>query len=397
VTYQRELFPTTRRAYLALADALVFLRGVPDNTFDSCVTDPPYEIFLLGNDWDRTGIAFSVEFWSEVLRVLKPGARLVAFGAPRKYHRLVCAIEDAGFDIDDLYVWLKGGANMPKGGWCSPAIDKHLGRSADREVIGERTLSGTAALSIAERGGTHSIGVSGAGRSKVVPITAAASDEAKRWEGWAWLLKGCHEPICFARKPSDGSGVASLLKWGTGALNVTACAIPRGPGNQSWPPNVALDDEAAEALSAISGETKCASNTNPTKQAGRAFHGNGKPRVWAAEALNKGDTGTAERYFPKFNYVRKANKTEKGDGCPVASVKPEPLIEWLLKLVTPPGGKALEPFAGSGTALVCGPRVGVNVYGIELKPEHHAFALARSGAEEWRSIAQEILSGDSCL
>ncbi len=374
--------------YLAHADSMEWLETLPENHFDWCVTDPTYEIGILNQGWDKTGIAHNPELWRRVLRVLKPGARLIAFAAPRTYHRLVCAVEDAGFRIDDQLVWLKGGANMPKGGWCSPAIDKHLGQK--REVIGTRVLSGTAALSIKERGGTHSVGVDSRGAKKEVDITASASDEAKAWEGWAWNLKPTDEPIVLARKPPEGSAVASLLKWGTGALNIATTAVPRGPGNCSWPPNVLLDDEAAEVLGAQSGETKCASNTKPTNQAGRAFHGSGKPQVWAAEALNKGDSGTAERYFPKFNYTRKANKTEKvlpnGETCPktLVSLKPEPLMRWLVGMVGRPGHKGLDIFAGSGSTLVAAAELGIECYGIELDEGHYRFAMKRTGAKPWQ-------------
>ncbi|MDX1527030.1 MAG: DNA methyltransferase [Gammaproteobacteria bacterium] len=372
--------------YLAHSDCMNWLPQLPANHFDWCVTDPTYEIGILGNDWDKTGIAHRPDVWREVLRVLKPGARLIAFAAGRRYHRMACAIEDAGFQIDDLYVWLKGGANTMKGGWCAPAIDKHLGR--EREVIGERTLSGTAALSIQERGGTHSVGVDARGAKKVIPVTASASDEAKHWEGWAWQTRGYHEPICFARKPPEKSAVHSLVKYGCGALNVTACAVPRGPTTTSLPPNIALDAEAAADVSTQSGTTKCGANKASTSSDG-AFHGGGKRVNWSVEQVNKGDFGTAERYFPKFNYVRKANKTEKvlDDGTlapkSLASIKPDPLMRWLVQLVGRPGHRGLDIFAGSGSTLVAASALGIESYGIELHPDHYAFAMRRSGAETW--------------
>lgn len=373
-------------------DALDWLPKIPSNTFDACVTDPPYEIGILGHGWDKTGIAYRTDLWGEVLRVLKPGARLLAFGYPTRFHRMVTAIEDAGFRIDDQLVWLKGGANMMKGGWVSPAIDKHLG--LERRVVGTRTLSGTAAIPTSERGGTHSVGVSGAGRSKEVDVTANASQEAKSWAGWSWQLKPSHEPICLARKPFKGSAVSNLLRYGTGALNVMGAGVKRGPGRVAVAPNILLDSESSESLSEMSGVTKCASNKNPTKQSGKAFHGNGKPQVWAAEALNMGDEGTAARYFPQFNYVRKANRSEKQlqDGTRVPStlpsVKPEPLMEWLITLVGPPGGKILDPFSGSGSTIAAaGERW--RVFGIEKVEEHYDYAMARTGAEPWNEGDEE--------
>lgn len=390
---QSQLF--SKRPFLAHADSLEFLRSVPDNFFDSSVTDTPYEIGILGQDWDRTGITYKVELWREVKRVMKPGGRLLAFHSARRYHRMVCAIEDAGFQIDDMYPWLKGGANMPKGGWVSPAIDKHL--KAEREIIGERTFTGTAALSIKQRGGTHSVGVSSKGAKATKPVTANASDEAKRWAGWAWNLKPGHEPICFARKPSDGSAVASLLKWGTGALNVTGCALPAGNGTTRFPPNVALDEVTAYALSLQSGETKCGANKSASSSAG-AFHGGGKRVEWSAEQLNKGDSGTAARYFPQFVWCRKANDCEKvlADGTVVpetqVSVKAEPLMQYLITLVTPPGGKCLDLFAGSGSTLAAGAKLGFEMYGIEKKREHYEFALKNTGAQLWHLEATQSIN-----
>lgn len=202
----------------------------------------------------------------------------------------------------------------------------------------------------------------------------------------------------MARKPFDGSQVASLLKWETGALNVMGEAIPANEGSQvRWPSTVLLSPESAIELSGQSGETKSASNTKPTRQCGKAFHGNGKPQVWAAEALNKGDTGTAERYFHKFLWSRKANKAEKGtakkgepDACPVDSVKPVPLLRHLVNLTCFPGGSVIDPFAGSGTTLEAASSLGVTAFGIELMEAHADWAMRRWGIERWELDGPEV-------
>jgi DNA modification methylase len=103
---------------------------------DAVVTDPPYELGFMGKAWDASGVAFQVETWEAVLRVLKPGGHLLAFGGTRTYHRMTCAIEDAGFEIRDCLQWIYG-SGFPKSLDVSKAIDKAAG--AEREVIGRRT------------------------------------------------------------------------------------------------------------------------------------------------------------------------------------------------------------------------------------------------------------------
>ena len=91
---------------LHCGDCRTVLADLPENSFDACVTDPPYELKFMGKGWDGTGVAFQVETWKAVLRVLKPGAHLVAFGGTRTYHRMACAIEDAGFEVRDCIMWV---------------------------------------------------------------------------------------------------------------------------------------------------------------------------------------------------------------------------------------------------------------------------------------------------
>jgi hypothetical protein len=188
------------------------LKTYPDNHFDSIVCDPPYELGFMGKAWDSTGIAYDVAMWRECLRVLKPGGHLLAFGGSRTYHRMACAIEDAGFEIRDMIAWVYG-SGFPKSLDVSKAIDKAAG--VEREVVGVRTLTGTAASSSAHVGNLG--GGSGVGASKEVSVTAPATPAAERWQGWGTALKPAHEPIVVARKPlSEGTVAANVLKWGTG-------------------------------------------------------------------------------------------------------------------------------------------------------------------------------------
>lgn len=87
---------------LILGNSLEKLKGLEDNSIDSIVTDPPYELGFMGKKWDNTGIAYNVDLWTECLRVLKPGGHLLAFSGTRTYHRMAVAIEDAGFEVRDM-------------------------------------------------------------------------------------------------------------------------------------------------------------------------------------------------------------------------------------------------------------------------------------------------------
>lgn len=379
---------------IVLGDSRAVLAEIEDDTFDSANTDPPYEIGLLGREWDKTGVAFDRALWAEVLRVLKPGAYLTVCAFPRTYHRVACAVEDVGFTIRDQMAWLKGGASMPKGGRVAPAIDKALG--VERKVVGSRVLSGTAALSLKEKGGTYSVGISSHGKKVTVPITESVSEAAKRWDGWAYNLKPMIEPILIAQKPFKGAAVKNIIENGVGALNVDGCAIPvkGSPGVTRWPPNVILSHASdcrpgacvdwcpASEIAAQSGETRSAGNKRPTSGTG-AFFGSTKGRhAFDVTTVAKGDSGAADRYFPIFHWWGRCSKNEKTLGgrvkCPVDSVKPWSLVRWLIRLTTPVGGYNLDPFEGSGQGQIACHMEGIRHFGIELTPEHHRCAVKRA-------------------
>jgi site-specific DNA-methyltransferase (adenine-specific) len=193
------------------------LKDLPDASIDSIVTDPPYELGFMGKQWDASGVAYNVELWRECLRVLKPGGHLLAFGGTRTYHRMAVAIEDAGFEIRDSIHWMYG-SGFPKSLDVSKAIDKAAG--AEREVTGHR-ITGT----MTSQNGTMNAGNGWLGGQTVVPVTAAATDAAKQWEGWGTALKPAHEPIVVARKPMAGTVAANVLEHGTGALNIDGCRV----------------------------------------------------------------------------------------------------------------------------------------------------------------------------
>lgn len=201
-------------AALFLGDCREVMKELPDNSIDAIVTDPPYELAFMAKQWDRTGIAYDVEMWAEALRVAKPGAHLLAFGGTRTHHRMICAIEDAGWEIRDCLGYLYG-SGFPKSLNISKALDKAAG--VEREVVdtipdrwaGKGNVFQRATQAEAEK----------------VNITIPATDAAKQWQGWGTALKPAWEPIVLARKPLIGTVAENVLRHGTGGINVDGCRV----------------------------------------------------------------------------------------------------------------------------------------------------------------------------
>ena len=201
-------------------DCLEEMKKLPDRSIDAIVTDPPYELAFMGKKWDASGIAYNVDMWGECLRVLKPGGHLLAFGGSRTYHRMACAIEDAGFEIRDSIHWVYG-SGFPKSLSIDKALDKMAG--AEREVIGpsRHHSPGRKATNT-----LRSMNVLYRGEDDGKYDTAPATPAAKQWSGWGSALKPAHEPVVLARKPLDGCTIAeNVLRWGCGGLNVDGCRI----------------------------------------------------------------------------------------------------------------------------------------------------------------------------
>jgi DNA modification methylase len=419
-------------------DCIEVMRSLPSASVDAVVTDPPYGLEFMGKEWDapwkengrwndkphgednqrptdENGVSTGLSRWTtprpsfaaglpfqqwcqlwatECLRVLKPGGHMLAFGGTRTWHRLACAVEDAGFEVRDSIAWLHG-QGFPKSLDVSKAIDKAAG--AEREVVGAKTagMGSGSTFGMLQSEGDNSAAV------KVLDITAPATPDAQAWQGWGTALKPAFEPIVVGRKPLAGSVAANVLAHGTGALNIDACRVGdevryaaytslapasgnrlgaegtqearRGTQGEArryegrWPANVALDESQAAALDAQSGAltsgTLAAHHQRSPKDAGiLGAYGS------AEGERGYGDTGGASRFF----YVAKADRNErpKVDGVAHPTVKPLDLMRWLVRLVTPPGGTVLEPFAGSGTTVEACIIEGFQCIAIEKGDEH---------------------------
>jgi len=203
-----------KRTKLMLGDNIESLKKLPDNSIDSVVTDPPYGLSFMGKKWDYD--VPSVEFWKQVLRVLKPGGHILSFGGTRTYHRMVVNIEDAGFEIRDQIMWLYG-SGFPKSHNIGKAVDKLQGN--EREVIGEVKRHDFKDPQYIEQGSMMKTDNSA---MIDLPITKGQSP----YEGWGTALKPANEPICVARKPLSEKSVAeNVLKWGTGGINIDGCRV----------------------------------------------------------------------------------------------------------------------------------------------------------------------------
>lgn len=363
----------------------------------------------MGKSWDGGDIAFRVELWAQVLRVLKPGGHLVAFSGTRTYHRMACAIEDAGFEVRDMLSWLYG-SGFPKSLDVSKAIDKAAG--AEREVIG---VSPYAKNRSGGREGTYR-GSEDYRMGAAAELTAPGSDAAREWSGWGTALKPAQEPICFARKPlAEGTVAANVLAHGTGALNIDGCRVSAatgdiiktfervagerdreqyrtgttvGPASSSnlgrWPANVVHDgspevlaafpdapgqqaDISLNAPSAKTGNVYGKMNRHGEKSADARYGDKGSTNFAVLPGMRRGDSGSAARFF----YTAKADADDR-IGSKHPTVKPVDLMRWLVRLVTPPKGVVLDPFAGTGTTGAAAFLEGFSAVLIEREEEYRA-------------------------
>jgi len=420
---------------LLKGDCLDKLKELQDNSIDSVVTDPPYEIGFMGKGWDDSGIANNPELWKEVLRVLKPGGHLLSFSHSRTYHRQAVAVEDAGFEIRDQIMWIYG-SGFPKSHNIGKSVDKLQGN--EREVVGE-TKAGKTAL------GQNSGWNSHENRTEI-EITKGNSP----YEGWGTALKPAHEPIVMARKPlSEKTIVKNVLEHGTGGINIDGCRVDNSdmkvPDNANeiqtdkpkhhsgamtgtigkmqvhnsqgrFPANIIFDEEAGKILDKQSGVRKGFASQNCNNQqlyGGNALNKSSTIRDGFKEGYN--DTGGASRFFycPKaskkdrnegvehLEVKRPDTRTDKGMGSftekgvqPQSNfhptVKPTDLMAYLVRMVTPKGGTVLDPFMGSGSTGKASVREGFNFVGIEREDEYMEIAKTRIEHEQSKNKHREF-------
>jgi DNA modification methylase len=372
---------------LKLGDNLETLKNYPDNHFDSIVTDPPYGIEFLGKDWDsHTGV---LELWQECLRVLKPGGYLLAFSAARTYHQLASNIELAGFEIRDQLMWLYA-SGFPKAQDIGKAIQKRIGVDEYEKFV-DTTLN-------AGFGQTDHARVR-AGVEWSTPATSVGSPKvtspiAQQWEGFKTALKPAHEPIVMARKPFKGSTIDNVLKNGLGALNIDATRIERDLDDEyidRYPCNVIGEVEEGYqkyfycpkvsrkerhiGFGADTPLTEIAEARGCTKIGGN---------LWKLPDNNTcADNGLRWNLEKLFGPIEALNV---GNNHP--TVKPVALMDYLIKLVTPPSTptlqrKVLDPFMGSGSTGMAATALGHHFTGCELDPKYVAIAGTR--IEAWNA------------
>lgn len=352
-----EVFFADEQVNVWHGDNLKVLAAMADASVDAVIGDPPYALEFMSHDWDTfgggpAGFQSWCEVWArECLRVLKPGGHMLMFGGSRTWHRLACAVEDAGFEIRDSIAWLYG-QGMPK----------------------SLNLKGD-------------------------------------WKGWGTTLKPAFEPIVVARKPLAGTVAATVAEFRTGALHIDACRVGDGsesksrdgersresryktrgatdfgmaPGvrvgeNGRWPTNVVLDDAMAEGLDEQSGVLK--SGANPIRRNSDKFSSTFSPYVGRKElvAARGADSGGASRFFPVFRWQAKASAKERPvvDGVRHPTPKPLALMRWLVRLVTPAGGLVLDPFAGSGTTVEACLLEGMRCVAVEQMADYLPLIQAR--------------------
>jgi DNA modification methylase len=436
------------KVILHCGDCLDVLATIEPDSIDACVTDPPYHLTsivkryakgdaktensiklhgtqavspymrgakgFMGKQWDGGEIAFEPETWAAVLRVLKPGGHLLAFGAPKNFGFMQYAITQAGFEVRDTLCWLFG-SGFPKSHDVSKAIDRVAG--AERtEAIGKSRRHG---------GGIVGNGSSYEVSPEVPTLYAPATDSARQWQGWGTALKPAYEPVIMARKPLIGTVAENVIQFGTGAINVDGCRIhtkdsagyeytkPRwkpgatlektggGWNNESgieysgrtkdgrWPANV-IHDGSDEVVGAF--PTNVEGKDNFKHSATSIFGSKTKANEYNGDSQSS--WGSAARFF----YSAKADADDRL-GSKHPTVKPLDLMQYLVRLVTPPGGTVLDLFAGTGTTGEAAWREGFRAILIEREAEYQAdirrrMAHALAGPDERKRAIAKAKHGD---
>lgn len=443
----------SERYVLVNGECLEEMRKMDANSMDAIVTDPPYGLAFMGAKWDSFGkpsgrqtvterkaegkryaeenvgaprygnshgkrvtrdemVSFQeamTPIFAEALRVAKPGAYMLCFGGTRTFHRMACAMEDAGWSIRDTIMWVYG-SGFPHGMDVSKAIDKALGVKS--EVVGQAHNSGKGYNKVKGFGSSTALSDD---VKHDYDITAPTSEQAKQWSGWNTQLKPAWEPIIVAQKPLDGTVAHNVLTHDVGALNVDACRVPtedklgggmKGHGGISgamdrpWmhdeehqrefverkKQNIAKSEELGRYPANLihDGSEEVVNLFPNTKSATKSRPRNRTPQTNAYGTFNGreglmtqayGDKGSAARFF----YCAKASKKDRGEGNTHPTCKPTKLMRYLVKLVCPVGGAVLDPFMGSGSTGVAALQEGMRFVGIDMEEEYCEIARKRIG------------------
>lgn len=415
------------------------LDKLDENSIDSIVTDPPYELNFMGKGWDNAGVSFNKETWEKCLRVLKPGGHLLAFGGSRTAHRIACAIEDAGFEIRDTIMWLYG-SGFPKSMNIGLEIDKRNGVESPIVDKGKSGVSSRAYQS----------------EETTTAGNYAIREAQNKWKGWGTQLKPSYEPIIVARKPVDGSIIENIEKYGVGGINIDECRVKHNEpikttqrkgiqnyGDTNWnfdttknnlasaspdgrfPANTILTYDETDKDEVIGGfpltTSIGGSGEASIKNTFANVYGDYNHNYMSSSIGGFNDTGSAARYF----YCAKASVKDREDGLeylvpkkvndgrntPIdnpfqrgetlrknthPTVKPVELMQYLVRLVTPNNGTILDPFMGSGStgkATMYENNEKDKNYkfiGIELDPEYFEIANARISYANGDIVIREV-------
>ena len=330
---------------------------------------------FMGKEWDGGDIAFRAETWELALKLLKPGGHLLAFSASRNYHRMAVAIEDAGFEIRDQLMWLYG-SGFPKSQGIGKVIDKKVGKydtnygttttnTQQKRINIHGEERGSRKCNRCQKDVKHQYDCKD---TQCGMKYNYSSEEAKQWAGWGTALKPAHEPIVMARKPiSEKSIVDNVLKHGTGGINIDECKVE----SKRFPANV-MHDGSEEIINEFAkyGERKSCTSPSKATPEGKIFGGK------RSQGNLPMDTGTAARFF----YCPKVSKSERGKDNTHPTVKPQELMKYLCRLVTPKGGIVLDPFMGSGSTGLAAKDEGFEFIGIEREKEY--FEICKSRIEK---------------
>lgn len=317
-------------------------------SIDSIITDPPYELNFMGKGWDNSGVAFQKDTWEHCFRVLKEGGYLLAFGGSRTFHRIACAIEDAGFEIRDTIMWLYG-SGFPKSMNIGLAIDKANG--VESEVVG--------------------VGKSGESKTHTRTMHSETKDgksvfggeyEIKKaqneWQGWGTCLKPAYEPIIVARKPFKCSLVENIMQNGVGGLNIDECRVANTNADsydleKRQVSKATGSDNDGHFLDLLHNKDLKHGVTNLGRFPANViltYDETDYEEVCGGMPTSDTPNESASRYF----YCAKASKKDRDEGLELfinihPTVKPVELMQYLVRLVSPKGATILDCFMGSGS------------------------------------------------